>query len=60
MVQNPVLDKLKNLVFNFKETMPVVVALRNRDLQDYHWSEIKRIIGKEFTIDDEFTLSDLV
>ena len=32
MPKNPVLDKLKDLVFEFKETMPVVSALRNKDL----------------------------
>ena len=46
MTQNAVLDKVKKMVYQFKDTMPVVVALRNKDLKDYHWSEIKRIIGK--------------
>lgn len=40
--------------------MPVVVALRNPELKDYHWKEIKSIIGKEFEIDDDFTLRKLV
>ena len=29
MPPNPVLEKLKNLVFKFKDTIPVVVDLRN-------------------------------
>jgi len=37
MPPNPVLDKLKTLVFEFKDTIPVVVALRNKALRDYHW-----------------------
>jgi dynein heavy chain len=37
MPPNPVLDKLKVMVFEFKDTVPVVVALRNKDLQDIHW-----------------------
>ena len=42
---NAVLDELKSLVYDFKDTMPVVLALRNRHLKDYHWKEIKEIIG---------------
>jgi dynein heavy chain len=40
--------------------MPVVVALRNKELKDYHWIEIKKIIGIDFTITDEFTLKNLL
>lgn len=29
MPPNPVLDKIKGLVFEFKDTIPVVVSLRN-------------------------------
>ena len=48
------------MVFDFKDAMPCVVALRNKDLQDYHWAEIKKIIGKDFTITEDFTLKDLI
>lgn len=40
--------------------MPVVMSLRNKHLKDYHWVEIKRIIGQEFEITDEFTLKNLI
>ena len=40
MPTNPVLEILKDLINEFKETMPVVVALRNKDLQDIHWNQI--------------------
>jgi dynein heavy chain len=40
--------------------MPVVVALRNKELKDYHWIEIKKIIGKDFAITEEFTLKNLL
>ena len=58
MPPNPVLDKLKILVLEFKETIPVVVALRNPALTLSHWTVIKEeIIGKDFDImDDLFTL----
>ena len=41
MPPNPVLDKLKDLVFEFKDTIPVVTALRNSALTDIHWLQIK-------------------
>ena len=46
MPPNTVLDKLKMLVFEFKDTIPVVVALRNTALTNIHWAVIKMdIIG---------------
>ena len=60
MPPNPVLDKLKSLVFTFKEAMPVVVALRNKDLKENHWREIKKIINQDFVINEEFTLKNLL
>jgi dynein heavy chain len=41
MPPNSVLDKLKKLVFEFKDTIPVVVALRNPALTVHHWQQIK-------------------
>jgi dynein heavy chain len=38
---NPILDELRELVFSFKDTMPVVLALRNQYLKNYHWDQIK-------------------
>lgn len=60
--QNPVLDELRRLVFEFKDTMPIVVALRNKSLQDYHWAEIRRIVGRpDFSVDaPDFTLRQLL
>ena len=34
MPPNPVLEKLKVLVYEFKDTIPVVVALRNQTLTE--------------------------
>lgn len=42
---NAILTELKKLVTDFRNTMPVVLSLRNKHLKDYHWAEIKRIIG---------------
>jgi dynein heavy chain len=38
---NPVAELLKTLVFEFKNTMPVVMALRNKNLREHHLEEIK-------------------
>ena len=41
--------------------MPIVLALRNKNLKDYHMDEIKTIIGhKKFEITDTFTLKNLI
>lgn len=41
--------------------MPIVIALRNDKLQEFHWQKIKDLIGKEFDIKDEdFTLESLI
>ena len=62
MPSNPVLEELKSFIYEFKETMPVVVALRNKDLQELHWKEMVKIIGGNFTypIDSNFKLKDLI
>lgn len=57
---NPILDELKEIVFDFKDTMPVVIALRNKNLKDHHWKDIKTFIGQNFEIDDDFTLQKLM
>ena len=44
MPPNPVLEKLKKLVFEFKDTIPVVVALRNPSLTEDHWNLLKKDI----------------
>ena len=41
--------------------MPVVIALRNKNLKSYHWDQIKQIIGQDFDIANEsFTLQSLL
>jgi len=43
--QNPIQLKLKNLVEQFEAAMPIVMALRNPDLQEHHWNDIRELIG---------------
>jgi dynein heavy chain, axonemal len=49
------------MVWKYKDTMPVVTALRSEYLMEEHWKDIKAIIKSEFSIDDvEFTLKKLL
>jgi dynein heavy chain len=57
----PVIEKLKAMVVQFKEAMPIVTALRNDKLEPNHWAEIKTLISKDFeTENPEFTLKTLI
>ena len=59
---NPIQERLKVLVTTFKEAMPIVTALRNQNLQDSHWDEIKTLIGqKDLDVTrEDFTLKALI
>lgn len=58
---NPVQEKLKIQVVQFKEAMPIVTALRNDKLTTEHWAEIKALINQDFDVNDEdFTLQSLI
>lgn len=54
---NPIQKKLKDLVDTFRGAMPIVVALRNDNLKESHWKEIKDLINADFNIaEPDFTL----
>ncbi|KAJ8308271.1 hypothetical protein KUTeg_013145 [Tegillarca granosa] len=57
---NEVVPKLKEVVMNFKQGMPVITSLRNPSLRARHWSEIEKLIGKAVPRDKEFTLGKLL
>ena len=41
--------------------MPIVMALRNPDLQEHHWNDIREMIGQDLNInEDGFTLQSLI
>jgi Dynein heavy chain, N-terminal region 2 len=42
--ENPIQLRLKGLVDTFKGAMPIVTALRNENLKEHHWKEIKDLI----------------
>jgi len=59
--ENDVQKKLKHLVEQFEAAMPIVMALRNPDLQDHHWTDIRELIGQDLDIHTEgFTLQSLI
>lgn len=60
--ESTAVQRLKRLVFDFKETMPIVVALGNKHLKEVHWAEIKAVSGTEnFPLEaKQFTLGELV
>lgn len=47
-------------MFSFKDTMPVVLALRNQNMKPYHQEAIKEVIGRDFEINDQLTLKNLM
>uniref|UniRef100_A0A0G4I0U0 Uncharacterized protein n=1 Tax=Chromera velia CCMP2878 TaxID=1169474 RepID=A0A0G4I0U0_9ALVE len=50
MPGNVVVDHFKSEVAKFKNTLPVVQALRNTNLQARHWERIYELIGSESQI----------
>jgi dynein heavy chain len=50
LAPNPVIDILKKKVYEFKDTMPVVIGLRNPAIRPHHFEEIKKVIGRDFVI----------
>lgn len=62
-VTSTAVAKLKSLVFDFRETMPIVEALGNKNLKDIHWEDIKINILNipEFPLESrQFTLGQLI
>ncbi|CAK8985673.1 unnamed protein product [Durusdinium trenchii] len=61
MPENQVPQIWGESVTQFKNTLPVVVALRNKALKPRHWEVITSMIGQELDLEDEeFTLGGLL
>lgn len=61
--ENKVLAQLADPVIAFRNTMPVVTALRSPYLTEEHWAEVKAILKSEFSLqigDNSFTLAKLL
>ena len=53
--------RLKQLVFDFRETMPIVEALGNRHLRVEHWQEIKALLRTDYPLEERsFSLGELI
>ncbi|XP_069810836.1 dynein axonemal heavy chain 14 isoform X3 [Dendropsophus ebraccatus] len=57
---NDVVAELKQSITDFKQSLPIVVALRNPSLQARHWDLIHFTIGRMITKDKSFTLGNLL
>ncbi|XP_071996145.1 dynein axonemal heavy chain 14 isoform X2 [Engystomops pustulosus] len=57
---NHVVTGLKQSITDFKQSLPIVVALRNPCLQARHWDVIHFTIGRMITKDRNFTLGNLL
>ncbi|XP_068088957.1 dynein axonemal heavy chain 14 isoform X3 [Hyperolius riggenbachi] len=57
---NDVVTSLKRSILDFKQSLPIVVALRNPCLQARHWDAIHFTIGRMITKDKNFTLGNLL
>lgn len=54
---NPIQATLKDMVETFKAAMPIVSALRNKSLEERHWTDINNLIDGEIDVEQEgFTL----
>ncbi|CAE8588829.1 unnamed protein product, partial [Polarella glacialis] len=61
MPDNEVPKQWGATVLQFKNTLPVVVALRNKALKPRHWEVITSLIGEDLDLDnEEFTLGKMM
>ena len=59
--ENSVVQDLRKSVFKFRDSMPIVTALRSQYLSAEHWEEIKQLVQVDFDIEsEEFTMQSLV
>ena len=59
---NPILDELKQLLYEFREAVPIITSLRNQKLTKDHIEEIKQLLQKpELDLENEsLTLKHLL
>ena len=53
---------LKQLCFDFKDTMPIVESLSNKNLEPFHWEQIRVVIdNRTFPLEEKcFELGELI
>jgi len=45
---------------SFRDTIPIVLALRSKHLKAYHWVQIRGLLGAGFELTPELTLKNLL
>ncbi|KAM6217436.1 dynein axonemal heavy chain 14 [Rhynchocyon petersi] len=58
--KNDVVTHFKQSVMNFKQELPIIIALGNPDLKSRHWAAIQEITGKSVPFDKNFTVENLL
>ena len=59
--ENEIQVELEENVSTFSNAMPIVTSLRNVNLSEAHWEEIRNIVGPGLEINnEEFTLQSLL
>ncbi len=54
------MPKLKGKVSDFKKAMPIIIALRNPQLKQRHWNQLRSIIGRGVMDDEKLTMGLLL
>jgi dynein heavy chain len=58
---NELVPKLKEKIMDFKKALPIIIALRNSNLKQRHFSQLKLLIGHDLMADKEnITMSVLL
>ncbi|KAL0246019.1 hypothetical protein GEMRC1_007235 [Eukaryota sp. GEM-RC1] len=60
LAKNPVAEKFKKAVDVFKQTLPVIIDLRNEKLKFRHRQKIEEILGVKFPKDSSLSLGWLI
>ena len=59
--ENPVVPKLKNMVWQYKDALPAVLALRSPFLEPEHWESIRALMNVDIDPEDSrLKLRDLL
>ncbi|XP_062938980.1 dynein axonemal heavy chain 14 [Cynocephalus volans] len=58
--KNDMVAHLKQSVTDFKQELPIIIALGNPCLKPRHWEALQRIIGKSISLDKNCTIENLL
>uniref|UniRef100_A0A8C5W1I2 Dynein axonemal heavy chain 14 n=1 Tax=Microcebus murinus TaxID=30608 RepID=A0A8C5W1I2_MICMU len=58
--KNDMVKHLKQSVTEFKQELPIIIALSNPCLKPRHWAALQEIVGKSISLDKNCTLENLL